>query len=422
MRILKKPKHAQKTGGPPDEDEQDSTPEVERHTVAPVEPAVAGTAETPADRQSSDAISGDGASGPRAGAGFFELSGDELSDFEPAGLIVAHRKPLNLVPALKVVALVVVLAAIVTGIVLIWPSSTTRVPSLIGRSLADAMDHARSSGFDPAVRGWKYSESQADGTVLSQTPKPLETVQKGAGIILIVSKGPRPEEGPQPGSTAVQTSAPSNPTGPYAGRTICIDPGGQMNPGEDEWSDPGMTRRNAPENRERGAITGNPEYLVNMDIGMKLKDLLEKDGIKVAMTRESNDVKLTSVNRAEVAANAGADLLLSIHCPSSTDETRMGTQTLYPADSQYTSGIYQNSKAAALFIQSELLKSCGTDDFGARSDDDNTILNWSKVPVVMAEAAYLSNPRDDSLLAQEDFRWKVAWGLRNGVIKYLNNP
>jgi N-acetylmuramoyl-L-alanine amidase len=41
---------------------------------------------------------------------------------------------------------------------------------------------------------------------------------------------------------------------------------------------------------------------------------------------------------------------------------------------------------------------------------------------VESQPAFLSNPRDDSLLAQDDFRWKVAWGLRNGIIKCMENP
>jgi len=68
------------------------------------------------------------------------------------------------------------------------------------------------------------------------------------------------------------------------------------------------------------------------------------------------------------------------------------------------------------------LKSTGVEDLGAAAVHDLTALNWSKVPAIQTDAGFLSSPRDDSLLAQEDFRWKVAWGLRNGIIKYLTNP
>ena len=354
--------------------------------------------------------------------GFFDLEADEVAAYQPAGVIIAAKKPLNLVPALKLILLLAVIGGLITGVIFIWPSSTARVPSLVGQSLTGAMSKARSEGFDPAVRAWKFSESHADGVILVQDPRAMDVVEKGAGIKLTVSKGPRPDEGVAPGSTTAAAPAPAAQQTPFEGKCICIDAGNQMNPEETEWSDPGQSTKVPPELLERGTITGNPEYLVNMDIAEKLKNLLEKDGVKVVMTRESNDVQLSNIARDELAYNAGAALLVSIHCPTSGDPMQMGSRTLYPDRTQFTDPIYESSKAAALFIQSEVLKSCGTEDLGTIAVPDKPIFNWSKVPVVESQPAFLSNPRDDSLLAQDDFRWKVAWGLRNGIIKCMENP
>lgn len=354
---------------------------------------------------------------------FFDLPPEEIADYRPAGVIIAPKVKLEVMPAVRLLVFLAVVTAVIIGIVWVWPSSDYRVPALVGRSLTNAMEHARSQGFEVDVRGWKYSETHSDGTVLSQTPKAMEEAKKGDGIVLVVSKGPRPEQGKQPGSTSAQASSPSKgATGTYAGRTVCIDPGNQMNPGEGEYTDPGQTSKLPPEARDRGTLTGNPEDLVNLDIAMKLKDLLEKDGVKVVMTRESNDVQLGEIARAQMASKDEAELLVSVHCPTSTDATRMGTQTIYAAENPYNASEYEKSKAAALFCQSEVLKSCSLDDLGANAKKDRVILNWAQVPAVQCEAAYLSNPRDDSMLAQEDFRWKVAWGLRNGIIKYFTNP
>jgi len=96
-------------------------------------------------------------------------------------------------------------------------------------------------------------------------------------------------------------------------------------------------------------------------------------------------------------------------------------ETLYPARSRWTESLYENSKQAALLVQEELVKSSGLDDLGVKSASDNPGFNWSKVPVVETQAGFLSNEEDDRLLADDQFRWKVAWGLRNGIRKYLNN-
>jgi N-acetylmuramoyl-L-alanine amidase len=44
------------------------------------------------------------------------------------------------------------------------------------------------------------------------------------------------------------------------------------------------------------------------------------------------------------------------------------------------------------------------------------------VPATEVLVAYLSNKEEDKLLATDEFRWKAAWGIRNGIVKFLTNP
>ena len=99
-----------------------------------------------------------------------------------------------------------------------------------------------------------------------------------------------------------------------------------------------------------------------------------------------------------------------------------GTNTLYPANTTWTAQFYEKSKTAALYIQEETVGSCGTEDLGITARDDLALFNWSRVPVAEVLVAYLSNPDEEKLLATDDFRWKAAWGIRDGIIKYLRNP
>ncbi len=339
----------------------------------------------------------------------------------PEGMVVAAPRRIDFRPVLKVLVLLAVAALFVAGLYFLWPTSKARVPDLTGMSLAKAMDAARSKGFAPTVNKWKWSEAFGDGTVLSQDPEAARVVKKGSGISLTVSKGSRPEQQSKP---KVATTAPQTTPGggPYAGKTVCVDPSGQSRLASDEWADPGMTRKVTPEKVVNGATTGNADYLVNLDIALKLKDLLEKDGMSVVMTRETSDVDIDNAARADMASNANADLYVRIDCAYSEDAFKRGTQTLYPAMSTWTEAIFEKSKAAALFVQEELLKSCGTEDLGTVPVNDLAGFNWSKVPVVQAEPGYLSSPRDDTLLAEDNYRWKVAWGLRNGIIKFITSP
>lgn len=354
---------------------------------------------------------------------FFDLEPEEVAQFKPHGTVVAHRRPFDAKPAFKVAAALIVLGALIAAVTLLWPSSEARVPDLLGKTLPEALESARDMGFAPTVNGWEYSTEHSDGVVLAQAPKSGEAVRKGGGITLTVSKGQRPENDPPPGQAeAARPESGQVSSGPFSGVTITIDPGSQALPMREEWADPGMTRRLPGGISEKGVISGNEEYLVTLDTGLKLKNLLEKDGIRVVMTRETSTIDLPDVMRAEIANNADCDLCVRISCGSSSDPTTMGIETLYPANERWTEKFYEKSKTAALLVQAQLIKSTATDDLGVHDRHDMPGFNWSKVPVIEAEIGFLTNPRDDSLLADEQFRWKVAWGLRNGIVEFLNSP
>lgn len=362
---------------------------------------------------------------------FFDLNPEEVETWKASGGTLAARRKRNLKPALSAAAAVCAAGIIVAAVILLWPSSTVRVPDVVGKTLSVAMETARGSSLRPLVRGFAYSDRHPDGVVLSQEPRAIGAAPRGSELKVTVSKGPRPwteTSASEPGSSTATSTVPENggvPAGPLSVRTVCLDPGNQAMPsaGAGEWSDPGLTRREDQEAGVSGVSTGNPEHLVNLDIATRLKGLLEKDGVKVVMTRDSGDVDLSNVARAEIASQAGVDLLVSIHMGNSTtDPLARGSACLYPARNRWTEQFYERSKAAALFVEEALVKACDTEELGVKPRDDKAIFNWSKVPVIEVQVAFMSNPGEDTDLASEDFRQKAAWGLRDGIVKYLRSP
>ena len=42
-----------------------------------------------------------------------------------------------------------------------------------------------------------------------------------------------------------------------------------------------------------------------------------------------------------------------------------------------------------------------------------------KIPGILIEAGFLSNPNDRYLLRQDDYQYKICNSIRNGLIKYF---
>ena len=130
-------------------------------------------------------------------------------------------------------------------------------------------------------------------------------------------------------STAQNTESKSN------GRKVAVDPGHQ-GPG----ADTGGTEPLGPGSEEmkdkfasgtQGVYTGVPEYELTLNISMQLQAELKSRGYEVIMTREDNDTAVSNVERAQIAAENGAEILVRIHADGSEDNSANGAMTMIPS-------------------------------------------------------------------------------------------
>lgn len=163
-----------------------------------------------------------------------------------------------------------------------------------------------------------------------------------------------------------------------------------------------------------------PEYALNLKVALKLGKLLESEGYKVILTRTSNSQELSNIERAEIGNKNNADLVIRIHADSFSNTNVSGATMLVPGDSGYAKSIYQTSRKYGQVIMRELLKKAGMKSRGITVRTDLTGFNWSKVPVVLIEMGFLSNPSEDKLLSTDAYQGKIAAGLCQGINKALN--
>lgn len=203
---------------------------------------------------------------------------------------------------------------------------------------------------------------------------------------------------------------------------IYIDPGHQERGNNDkEPLAPGSSElKPKVATGTKGVATGKPEYVLVLEVSMRIKDKLEAKGYSVAMTRQTHDVDISNKERAELANNAGADLLVRIHADGHTSSKTRGASVLYPDQSvSATAELYERSKAAAGIILADMIAETEAKSRGIVARDDLSGFNWSTVPNVLIEMGFMTNPEEDRLLSTPDYQDKMAEGIAAGVDRYI---
>lgn len=166
----------------------------------------------------------------------------------------------------------------------------------------------------------------------------------------------------------------------------------------------------------QGIVTGTPEYMVNMKVSLKLKPLLEAKGYTVIMTKTDNSQSLGNIERANIGNGAKANLVIRIHADSNDDKNITGASMLIPAAiNDNTKGIYAESKRCGNIVFNTLVSEIGMKNRGVVERNDMTGFNWSKVPVILVEMGFLSNPNEDKLLSSDAYENKLASALAQGI-------
>ena len=204
---------------------------------------------------------------------------------------------------------------------------------------------------------------------------------------------------------------------------ICIDPGHQTKGDmSQEPVAPGSSEKKFKVSwGTQGVATKIPEYELTLSASKILKKDLEQMGFKVIMTRETNDAHITNSERAIFANDNNADLVIRIHADGSDDSSTTGASLHIPSqDSQYTSKIYPESNECAKLISLQMKQ----DGFKVNSiyqRSDLTGVNWSKVPVVLVEMGFMSNPEEDQKMAETSYQEKMMKSVADGAQAYFEN-
>ena len=207
-------------------------------------------------------------------------------------------------------------------------------------------------------------------------------------------------------------------------RLIVIDPGHQRHANYDkEPNGPGSSELKAKTaSGTYGEISKLNEYELNLTVSLQLREALERRGYWVIMTRESHDVDLSNIERAEIANRAGADIAIRIHANGSSNTSVYGAETVtMTRNNPYHPELYSRCRALSQAIIDHICLQTGAKNKGVWETDTMTGVNWSEVPVTIVEMGYMSNPDEDRNLGTPSYQAKIVQGICDGVNEYFAN-
>jgi len=215
------------------------------------------------------------------------------------------------------------------------------------------------------------------------------------------------------GATIAQSLA--DPASEKSGKQfcVCIDPG------------------HPSENNDGGAVTnGLREVTMNWEVALLLRDELEKDGMKVVMTKKSEGEFITNKDRAAIANESDADLFLRLHADAGKST---GFTIYYPRKEGTVHGVTGPSKdvrqsSAAAADQFHTAFAAALEhklrDNGVKGDEDTFIGSrqgaltgsiFSETPTILVEMVFLTNPTDAEWITQDRNKQTMARALAAGV-------
>lgn len=128
---------------------------------------------------------------------------------------------------------------------------------------------------------------------------------------------------------------------------------------------------------------------------------------------ESNKKMADLRKRCQLIDESGADVIVSIHQNSFSQQSSKGAQVFYQTSSA-------NGKVMAENLQRQLISSLDENNHRvAKANNDYYMLKHTKNTMVIVECGFLSNPEEAQLLTDSTYQRRVAWAIALGTLQYL---
>ena len=196
---------------------------------------------------------------------------------------------------------------------------------------------------------------------------------------------------------------------------ICIDPG-------HGYDDGGASSQ---------YLDGVTEKDLTLLVSLQLRQELETMGFEVVMTRDSDVVPedlepnrngmylFPARNRPAVMNATGADVMVSIHCDSFSNESVGGMRVYYyNKNNPELTPNYANAVATGMSDRFDGAK------VGLSAMDANSayyVIRDVDMPAILIETGFVTNPQDAENLQSPQWRKEMAEGIAEGIYEYYHS-
>jgi N-acetylmuramoyl-L-alanine amidase len=158
-------------------------------------------------------------------------------------------------------------------------------------------------------------------------------------------------------------------------------------------------------------IGGVQEKDIILPIGKRIAEILERNGIQVIMTRDS-DFFVSLPGRVTIAERANADVFVSVHANSAGANR--------PEVSGLETYHYDTGLTLARIVHSKILQTLNIRDRNVRKARFY-VLRKNSMPAILVETGYLTGRDDVSKLRTTAYQNQMAEAIAQGIIQYLRS-
>ncbi len=171
---------------------------------------------------------------------------------------------------------------------------------------------------------------------------------------------------------------------------------------------------------------GLKEKDLNLDIVLRIKDLLVSNGYSVTLTRQDDSLLYSPEqsdrkkhfdlrNRVDIGNASEADAFVSVHMNKYPVEYCKGLQVFYTdknkSSAYLASCIQDNVKDLQSYNKRQIKK----------DNDTIYLINNLEIPSVLVECVFLSNTDEAKNIKDEDYRKALAVSIYCGIAEYMES-